>query len=52
MSKFSKFVRKLQEEGYSKESATKIAAKEGDKKYGVEEMAEKSAEARKENEAK
>jgi hypothetical protein len=52
MSKFQKFVKKLQAEGYSKESATKIAAKEGDKKYGVEGMAEKSAEARKENEAK
>ncbi|MEL5850086.1 MAG: hypothetical protein U7M05_12105 [Candidatus Igneacidithiobacillus chanchocoensis] len=44
MSKFKKFVRKLQSEGYSKESATKIAAKVGDKKYGAEEMARKAAE--------
>lgn len=52
MSKFSKFAEKLRAEGYSKESAAKIAAKAGDKKYGAEEMAEKSAESRKENESK
>lgn len=50
MSKFSKFTAKLRAEGYSKESARKIAAKAGDRKYGVEGMAEKSEEARKENE--
>ncbi|MGH9436396.1 MAG: hypothetical protein ACRD22_00525 [Terriglobia bacterium] len=48
MSKFAKFVAKLRAEGYSKESARKIAAKAGDEKYGAEEMARRSAEARKE----
>lgn len=52
MSKFFKFVAKLRGEGYSKESATKIAAKVGDDKYGAEEMARKSAESRRENESK
>jgi hypothetical protein len=51
MSKFAKFVAKLRSEGYSEESATKIAASEGDKKYGVEAMARKSAEARAKHEA-
>jgi hypothetical protein len=46
MSKFSKLVSKLREKGYSKESATKIAAKIGDEKYGAHEMAVKSAESR------
>jgi hypothetical protein len=46
-SKFSKFVSKLRSEGYSKESARKIAAAVGDKKYGVQEMARRSAESRK-----
>lgn len=52
MSKFKKFTEKLRAEGYSKESAQRIAAAEGDKKYGKEVMAEKSAESRKENESK
>ena len=52
MSKFSKFVAKLRAEGYSKEVAREIAAKEGDKKYGAEEMARRAAESRKENEGK
>lgn len=51
VSKFSKFVAKLRAEGYSKESARKIAAKAGDEKYGKEEMARKAAESRKEHEA-
>ncbi len=50
MSKFSKFAAKLRGQGYSKESAQKIAAKIGNDKYGKEAMAEKSAEARKKNE--
>ena len=50
MSKFSKFAEKLRAQGYSKESARKIAAKVGDEKYGKKAMAEKSAEARKKNE--
>jgi hypothetical protein len=49
MSKFKKLQHKLQSEGYSKQSATKIAASIGDKKYGKEGMAEKAAEARKSN---
>lgn len=52
MSKFSKFVAKLRSEGYSSESARKIAAKEGDNKYGAEEMARKAAESREEHEEK
>jgi hypothetical protein len=52
MSKFSKFVAKLRAEGYSKESSRKIAAAEGDKKYGAEEMARKAAESRKAHEEK
>jgi hypothetical protein len=47
MSKFSKFVAKLRTEGYSKESARKIAAKVGNEKYGAEEMARRAAESRK-----
>jgi hypothetical protein len=46
MRKFKKFVARLKAEGYSEGSATKIAAAEGDKKYGVEAMARKSAAAR------
>jgi hypothetical protein len=45
-SKFSKFRAKLQREGYSRKSATKIAAVEGAKKYGWEGMAERSAASR------
>lgn len=52
MSKFSKFVAKLRAEGYSKESARKIAATEGDKKYGAEEMARRAAQSRREHEGK
>jgi hypothetical protein len=47
MSKFSKMVENLQErEGYSKEVATKTAAKIGREKCGAKGMAEKAAEAR------
>lgn len=46
MSKFAKFVAKLRKEGYSEKSADAIAANAGDKKYGVEAMARKSAQAR------
>lgn len=52
MSKFSKFVAKLRAEGYSKESAQKIAAKVGDEKLGKEEMSRRAEESRKENEGK
>jgi hypothetical protein len=51
MSKFQKFVERLRAEGYSKKSADSIAAAEGDKKYGVEAMARKSAQAREKHEA-
>ncbi|MDA8119117.1 MAG: hypothetical protein M0Z85_03515 [Gammaproteobacteria bacterium] len=47
MSKFSKMVKNLQErEGYSKEVATKTAAKIGREKYGAKGMAEKAAASR------
>lgn len=46
MSKFSELVAKLEKKGYSKDYATKIAAKVGDEKYGKEGMAKKSAAAR------
>ena len=52
MSKFAKFVAKLRSEGYSEKSADKIAASAGDKKYGVEAMARKSAESRARHEAR
>jgi hypothetical protein len=51
MSKFAKFVAKLRKEGYSEKSAENIAASEGDKKYGVEAMLKKSAQARERHEA-
>ncbi len=47
MSRFSKFVTKLRAEGYSEESARKIAAKAGDEKYGKEKMSEWAAASRK-----
>ena len=47
MSKFSELVAKLEKKGHSKDSATKIAASIGDKKYGAEAMAKKAAAARK-----
>lgn len=47
MSAFKIMVRKLMEKGHSKESATKIAAYIGRKKYGEEGMAAKAAAARK-----
>jgi hypothetical protein len=50
MSKFSKFVAKLRREGYSKDSATRIAASEGDKKYGVEAMARKAQQSKERHE--
>ena len=47
MSKFSEMVKNLQErEGYSKEVATKTAAKIGREKYGAKGMAEKAAASR------
>ena len=46
MSRFSKLVTKLREKGYSKEYATKVAAKVGREKYGAHEMSEMSAESR------
>jgi hypothetical protein len=46
MSAFSQFVGKLEKKGYSKDSATKIAAKVGDEKYGKSGMAKKAAAAR------
>lgn len=47
-SDFAKMVKGLEKkEGYSKEAATKTAAKIGDEKYGVKGMAKKSAAARK-----
>lgn len=52
MSKFKKFVEKLRKEGYSEKSAENIAASEGDKKYGVEAMARKSAQSRARHEAR
>lgn len=45
-SKFDKFVAKLRSEGYGKDSARRIAAVEGAKKYGWRGMAERSAAAR------
>ena len=47
----AKFVAKLKSEGYSDTSAHRIAAAEGDKKYGAEAMARKSAESRAKHEA-
>ncbi len=46
MSKFKRFVEKLKSEGYSKESARKIAAVEGAKKYGWRGMEQRAQEAR------
>jgi hypothetical protein len=51
-SKFHRFQRKLQAEGYSKSSAQRIAAKKGDEKYGKEEMARRSAASRARHEAR
>lgn len=45
-SKFSEFVEKLEKKGYSKDYATKIAAKVGREKFGTEGMAKKAAAAR------
>jgi hypothetical protein len=42
MSRFKKFVGKLKAEGYSENSARKIAAVEGAKKYGWTTMEERS----------
>jgi hypothetical protein len=50
MSKFSKFVGKLKAEGYSSNSARKIAAVEGAKKYGWRTMEERSVAARERHE--
>lgn len=50
MSKFAKLVSKLRSEGYSEKSADNIAASAGDKKYGVEAMARKSAQSRERHE--
>lgn len=47
MSAFAILVKKLMDKGHSKESATKIAAAIGRKKYGAHGMAEKAAAARK-----
>jgi hypothetical protein len=49
MSKFKKFQDKLQREGYSRDSAQRIAAAEGAKAHGWEWMSKKAAEARKRN---
>lgn len=47
MSKFSEMVKSLEKrEGYSKEVATKTAAKIGRERYGAKGMAEKAAAAR------
>lgn len=46
MSKFDRFVGKLRAEGYGKNSARKIAAVEGAKKYGWRSMEERSQAAR------
>lgn len=46
MSAFKKMVRHLQSQGHSEESATRIAAYIGRKKYGAHEMAERAAESR------
>jgi hypothetical protein len=50
-SKFNKFVRKLRAEGYSRKSATNIAAEKGAEKYGWHGMAERAAASRKRHEA-
>jgi len=52
MSKFKKFASKLRGEGYSKESARKIAAEKGIEKYGAEEMARRAAASRERHEGK
>lgn len=52
MSKFQKMVVKLEGKGYSHETAVKIAASIGRKKYGASGMAKKSEAARKRNEGK
>lgn len=44
-SRFSRFVGKLKAEGYSSQSARKIAAVEGAKKYGWRGMEERRARA-------
>ncbi|MDE2105119.1 MAG: hypothetical protein KGL39_48270 [Patescibacteria group bacterium] len=50
MSKFKIMENKLEKkDGYSEESATKIAAKIGREKYGAEGMAKKVAASRKRN---
>jgi hypothetical protein len=51
-SKFHRFQKKLQGEGYSRSSAQRIAAAKGDAKYGKEEMARRSAAARARNAAR
>jgi hypothetical protein len=50
-SKFSKFRAHLEREGYSRNSATRIAASEGAKRYGWEGMAERAAASRRRHEA-
>lgn len=50
-SNFDKMRDKIEGEGYSKDSATKIAAKIGRDKIGAHEMAERAAESRKEHAA-
>jgi len=51
MSKFAKLVGKLRKKGASADSARKIAAVVGDKKFGKEAMAQKAAASRKRHEA-
>ena len=45
-SKFGELVGKLERKGYSKDYATKVAAKAGREKYGAKAMAKKAAAAR------
>lgn len=45
-SRFKKFTEKLRAEGYGKDSARRIAAVEGAKKYGWHGMAERAAHSR------
>lgn len=52
MSKFQKLCDKLEKKGYSRESAVRIAASCGRKKYGAEGMAKKAAASRERNEGK
>ncbi|MHB1310538.1 MAG: hypothetical protein ACYC3L_00880 [Gemmatimonadaceae bacterium] len=50
-SAFDDLVKKLEGEGHSKESATKIAAKVGNEKIGAHEMAERAAQSRARNDS-